>query len=315
MNPGEWAVDIASTSDEGSVSIVKDRFMRKPTDSNELPWSIGDACWYKDRDAKVFGFGASGKIAISIGSADSSDLVIWVDADDIGRMADVLDADGVPVKVGESLFHVSDGSKVSVHRLVRSLSKGNGCIMDEFGGVASASLYVHEPPVFDAYGKRIKVGDTVYIIAGRSHGAKVVVTRFGATYDRENPDDPFDLIVYDSDQTATGESFEKANNVTHNTMFESAEGKHISVGDVGWDDEGHKVTVMRKHLKDLLVQDEEGIEYRIEPSSFSIEMPESHSKLYSDICDHIESHALRVDDPLVKFARRYEDILHEEGVL
>ena len=81
----------------------------------------------------------------------------------------VLDADGVVIHVGDTLYDTETGRT----RIVRSVNV-NGTI--EFEGLAElgwlADYFTHELPVFDADGNLIKVGKVYY---GKSDGAAWLV--------------------------------------------------------------------------------------------------------------------------------------------
>ena len=86
----------------------------------------------------------------------------------------VLDADGVVIHVGDTLYDTETGRT----RIVRSVNV-NGTI--EFEGLAElgwlADYFTHELPVFDADGNLIKVGKVYY---GKSDGAACLVEGINA---------------------------------------------------------------------------------------------------------------------------------------
>ena len=87
---------------------------------------------------------------------------------------EVLDADGMEIKVGDRIYSIETGNSYTV----RSIN-GSGTI--EFNGFNdkgwSPKYFTHMQPTFDADGVLIKVGDTVWHHSGFAHG---VVTSIDA---------------------------------------------------------------------------------------------------------------------------------------
>lgn len=81
----------------------------------------------------------------------------------------VLDADGVEIEVGETLYRITTGEPVTVEALenVKYME-----VLDAKGDSWNAQSLTHERPVFDANGERICKGDTVW---DKETGARLTV--------------------------------------------------------------------------------------------------------------------------------------------
>lgn len=88
----------------------------------------------------------------------------------------VLDADGVEIEVGEAVYKLSDGTEWRVEDIhpkePRITVKQLNTDKDVCGGWFLANGYTHKKPVFDANGKRICKGDTVW---DKETGARLTV--------------------------------------------------------------------------------------------------------------------------------------------
>lgn len=87
----------------------------------------------------------------------------------------VLDADGVEIKVGDTVYRESDGEKLTVKSVFVDIICGGCFTSEEFGVGYLAKYFTHERPVFDAEGVRIRKGDTVWSVADKSRGTVVSI--------------------------------------------------------------------------------------------------------------------------------------------
>lgn len=116
----------------------------------------------------------------------ADDWAFWCDREDMsGRLygkygervkrptPEVLDADGVSIKVGDTVWAIYDGRK----HVVKAVCSDECTVEYEEGGWDYAKRVAHEPPtpeVLDADGVPIKVGDVVYFVADKGESALTV---------------------------------------------------------------------------------------------------------------------------------------------
>lgn len=97
----------------------------------------------------------------------------------------VLDADGVEVRVGDTVYHVKDGSEMTVYGI-----EGEWLVVS-VGGHVRHDIVTHRAPVIAADGRPLREGETVYLtdsptafvvddIMTREDGATVVHLKDGA---------------------------------------------------------------------------------------------------------------------------------------
>lgn len=72
-----------------------------PCDDDGNPWRLMDACTYLGKPYEVAGFDGKGFVYLY---DDYSDIYIWANVTDVKRPAEVLDADGVPIEVGDTVW-------------------------------------------------------------------------------------------------------------------------------------------------------------------------------------------------------------------
>lgn len=138
--------------------------LKRPTFDDGEPVQFGDEVELSDHDsfaAKSVLFGESGAVSITSSGNGSGYVVL----PPFKRPAPkVLDADGVPIEMGDAVWIV--GSTVSGEV---TIIRPNGTAYVNWGDGSwspemLASRLTHKKPVFDADNKEIKVGDTVWEI-------------------------------------------------------------------------------------------------------------------------------------------------------
>ncbi len=72
----------------------------------------------------------------------------------------VVDADGVEILVGDTVYHVKDGSEMTVYGI-----EGEWLVVS-VGGCVRHDIVTHRAPVLAADGKPLRVGDTVWKVGG-----------------------------------------------------------------------------------------------------------------------------------------------------
>lgn len=89
--------------------------------------------------------------------SEPEDFVWLVHGERVRRPAPkVLDADGVEIRVGDTVYHVKDGSEMTVYGI-----EGEWLVVS-VGGRVRHDVVTHRAPVLAADGKPIREGETVY---------------------------------------------------------------------------------------------------------------------------------------------------------
>lgn len=114
--------------------------------------------------------------------SEPEDFVWFVHGERVRQPASqVLDADGVEIRVGDTVYEVDTGEKMWVCALPKQseyscvklrLSNGMSTALDPF-------RLTHRASVFAADGSLLRVGETVYEVEGTGHAYKVVGIRVG----------------------------------------------------------------------------------------------------------------------------------------
>lgn len=163
---GEFGLDDDSLRNEerNLFLILADRIENEyyllPCDEEGKPWKYMDECVYGENTYSVVGVDNERNVCVFYEGEYK-----WVHASRIKRPAPpVLDADGVPCKVGDTVWSITDREHEPLR--VKELAKDNkfkadGC-PDTFYFIASS--FTREQPVFDADGVRICKSDTVWDI-------------------------------------------------------------------------------------------------------------------------------------------------------
>lgn len=147
---------------------------------------------------------------------------------------EVLDADGVPIKVGETVWDTNSGLEITVWSIMRD--EDDNTMVYSCGDICGLQLVprhlTHVRPVLDADGKPIKVGDTVYEV---ETGLKSTVTS---------------TTMLDSDgntvcckDNGTGELHYRPEELTHKEPVLCADGKPIKEGETVWHEDGTELRV------------------------------------------------------------------------
>lgn len=137
--------------------------------------------------------------------------------------ANVLDADGVEIRVGDTVYETHRGEALTVYEVnsqyVHAKTE-NGAVR----GNLTASYLTHQKPVFDADGVRICKGDTVWCIEdGQKYTVRIPCAGTGKTF--------FEEVGYCSPEY-----------LTHKEPVIGADGKPIKVGEtVYWVSSSGKV--------------------------------------------------------------------------
>ena len=149
----------------------------------------------------------------------------------------VLDADGVEIRVGDTVYQM--GCKYRVSHLHGANGKVR-IVYENSGRWVDPKTLTHRAPVLAADGKPLRVGDTVwpkYPSADRNAQVKCAeVVGIQAKYGRVDV-----RTVY-----ATGLSFLEqvdADRLTHRAPVLAADGKPLRVGDTVWDTNGDELVI------------------------------------------------------------------------
>ena len=140
------------------------------------------------KDVKQIKFRSNGCVVIdNAGGSAERELVLW-NNERVKRPAPkVLDADGVEIRVGDTVWATNGHGPFEVTRTVYADRLRVICDDEENGHLnAYPEMLTHERPVLDADGVPIKVGDTVYFTDGREQECNTVVY---AEYDYK--DEPY----------------------------------------------------------------------------------------------------------------------------
>ena len=141
----------------------------------------------------------------------------------------VVDADGVKIEVGDTVWHVRSGYKYKVKELPKPNYDSNVVLVNEFGiivGFYPESL-MHEKPVFDVNGERIKVGHTVHVI-DRSVNSDVPFTVLDIRYNQDG-----DTVYLDGRDCCMAISgYFYASSVSRKKPVKGADGKLIKSGEI-----------------------------------------------------------------------------------
>ena len=125
----------------------------------------------------------------------------------------VLDAEGVEIRVGDTVYHVKDGSEMTVYGI-----EGEWLVVS-VGGRVRHDIVTHRAPVLAADGRPLREGETVYKL---------------------DDDRPYTLKQFDGEHVyinAGGSSFDIwtfPNKLTHERPVLDADGKECNVGDDVW---------------------------------------------------------------------------------
>lgn len=105
--------------------------------------------------------------AVVVFAPPASHLMMSFDPDRIThqRLAPkVLDADGVEIRVGDTVYHVKDGSEMTVYEI-----EGEWLVVS-VGGRVRHDIVTHRAPVLAADGKPLREGETVWHKSGLACG-------------------------------------------------------------------------------------------------------------------------------------------------
>ena len=129
----------------------------KVLDADGVEIREGDTVYHVKDGSEMTVYGIEGEwLVVSVGGRVRHDIVT--------HRAPVLAADGRPLEVGQTVWHVATGSEYTVRGVTGGgahLSKGN-----KPGGYCRADYLTHERPVLDADGKPLREGETVWHING-----------------------------------------------------------------------------------------------------------------------------------------------------
>jgi len=163
---------------------IEHRYHPKPVDGDGRPWELGDACITDEgEDATIVGYRPGGRVFIDL--HDGREFARCY-ASDLKRPPKVLDADGVEIKVGDTVYWTDETSDPGREAHVYGL----GFIRDApfspvqvfttkdctlRSGWMMPKHLTHERPVLDANGERICEGDTVWhVTRGEKHTVEKV---------------------------------------------------------------------------------------------------------------------------------------------
>lgn len=99
---------------KGALEAIADEMERcyvpRPVDAEGNPWKVEDPCVWSGAEYEVAGFDGQGYMGLY---SMKDDEYLFAPAKDVERPAKVLDADGVPIKVGDVVWSQS-GNKGTV---------------------------------------------------------------------------------------------------------------------------------------------------------------------------------------------------------
>lgn len=132
----------------------------------EIEWAD-----YTTRSITGFGVTPYGKPYITCAFDGKGISDAWMYGEYIERQrTKVLDADGVEIRVGDTVWSVQNGKKAvvsAIGQLETEYSKGN-VMLEGASECYKGTLFTHREPVLDEDGVPIKVGDTLWAtISGR----------------------------------------------------------------------------------------------------------------------------------------------------
>lgn len=202
-------------NDNGGWEAVSKRLMPEgyewPYFSDGTPVTFDDMWEYNGGTQPVLGiaFRPSGEAALMAHAA-----IEWKSTgESFNRyQPKVLDADGVPIKVGDILWYAD--VQIEVAKIIDS---SDYCVRSSNGFYYKPKYLTHEKPVFDADGERIKVGHTVHVTGNDVPFTVTDVYPYGV------------VRIKDSDNYDTTVS---ASLITHKKPVKGADGKLIKSGEI-----------------------------------------------------------------------------------
>lgn len=173
-------------SDEELVEKIGKRLMPEgmewPRFEDGEPVRFGDVVSDGDETGRVYYVTFDTVNPVIIGFTDETpdqDPGTWLevsvnDGERVKRPeAKVLDADGAEIRKGDTVYHVKDGSEMTVYGI-----EGEWLVAS-VGGRVRHDVVTHRAPVLAADGKPLREGETVYEVKGAGHAYEVVSIRIG----------------------------------------------------------------------------------------------------------------------------------------
>lgn len=204
---------------------------------------------------------------------DNSLLVCMDSGDRVKRPAPkVLDADGAEIRVGDTVYHVKDGSEMTVYGI-----EGEWLVVS-VGGRVRHDIVTHCTPVLAADGKPLREGETVWFTTS---GGKLRVDKI------EHRPDGFWALELFADGSKRNSA--PASVLTHQRPVLDADGVPIKVGDTVYDkDTGDRFEVGGFSYDCVVCTDIDACESDIEifPSQLTHtkpEPPDSWERIEADL--------------------------------
>ena len=188
----------------------------------------------------------------------------------------VLDADGVEIRVGDTVYTLNDSRPYVVVELAP------GAAVINAGGAAinvarCADQLTHRAPVLAADGKRIQKGDVLYDRAGY---------RFEVIKDPE--DERAVIANFTDEEGKVHRTFTKAEEFTHDKPVLAADGLALRVGESVWHTQNKKIVKVVNLTKNCYMRNVIDVEYedgrtgRYSPNVLTHEQPDSWERLEAD---------------------------------
>lgn len=170
------------------------KYLKRPDhkvpDANGVPINVGDVLFdkegnklevqevYFDDDDPDYG---SPEHVVWCGEVHNNGLKIMRLAEDMSHIQPTFDADGIEIKVGDTVFGLDNGNKYSVIKVEQDKIRVKYYGRVVYETYHRPSYLTHEKPVYDAGGVRICRGDTVWF-ENEEHIVKIPLAGTGKTF-------------------------------------------------------------------------------------------------------------------------------------